>query len=207
MDIKYQKKIARRCKRMIKRSYSPSASEVWKKRVELFHLLVFAQRSGRKLRIRPHEPGDFVVRDRDGTHLFEIVTIFGSKQAYIHIDQYFRVLFDSGRSVMDIDPAKFKDDETDIKDLLIGKLREKNEKEYFRNTGDYRSANLLLVTAEYASPVAIPWFSALAKDELADILACKNFTQCYVLDYFAGRNGDPVIFSLEESIRQANCPD
>ena len=90
MNIPNEKKIAEQCKKLITKYNVPSAAERFKKRVELFHLLVcFGQLHRTYRKIEPHDPGDFIVRDETGTHMFEIVTIFGNREAYRVIEAYF----------------------------------------------------------------------------------------------------------------------
>ena len=190
MDRSNEKKIAEQCKRMVTKYEVASPAERFKKRVELFHLLVCFKELQRPYRaIKPHDPGDFIVRDEAGVHLFEIVTVFGDKDAYRLVEAHFENLFQHGRPkeqrVRLI--TNFEENMDKLKELLVTKVREKNEKEYFKSNS-YKTANLLLVTAEYdRKKKRFPWFVPLANQELHEVVAQKNFTTCYVLDYRAAQ--------------------
>ncbi len=110
---------------------------------------------------------------------------------------HFEKLFRYGRQKGERTPLipSFEENMDKLKELLITKLWEKNEKEYFRNHS-YKTANLLLVTAEYdRRKDRFPWFLPLAGEELGDVVAHKNFTKCYVLDYLAAK---AEVFDLEQ---------
>lgn len=198
MDIPNEKKIAEQCKKLVTKYDAASPVERFKKRVELFHLLVCFERLCRTYRaIKPHEPGDFIVRDDEGTHLFEVVTIFGNKDAYKAIEAHFENLFQHGRRKEERVHliTSFEENMDKLKELLVAKLWEKNEKDYFKNHS-YKTANLLLVTAEYGREKGrAPWFLPLAAGELESVVAQKNFTKCYVLDYLAW---NAEVFDLEQ---------
>ncbi|KXK66645.1 hypothetical protein [Christensenella minuta] len=200
MNIPNEKKIAEQCKKLITKYNVPSAAERFKKRVELFHLLVcFGQLHRTYRKIEPHDPGDFIVRDETGTHMFEIVTIFGNREAYRVIEAYFEKLFQHGRPREERIHliTSFEENMDKLKELLITKMWEKNEKDYFK-CHDYKTANLLLATAEYDRKKAqFPWFLSLASGELQEVVARKNFTRCYVLDYTAAR---AEVFDMEREL-------
>lgn len=200
MYIPNEKQIAGQCKKLVTKHYAASPAERFKKRVELFHLLVcFATLQRQYRKIEPHDPGDFIVRDETGTHLFEVVTIFGNKDAYQQIEAQFEELFQHGRPkgerVRLI--TSFEENMDKLKELLVAKMWEKNEKEYFISHS-YKTANLLLVTAEYdRKKERFPWFVSLAAGELAEVVAQKNFTRCYVLDYLTA---NAEVFDLEQAL-------
>lgn len=206
MNIPNEKKIAGQCMKLVTKYNAASPAERFKKRVELFHLLVCFERLRRQYRkIEPHEPGDFIVRDELGTHLFEVVTVFGNKDAYQSVEAHFENLFQHGKPregrVHLI--TSFEENMEKLKELLIRKLWEKNEKEYFKNHS-YKTANLLLVTAEYDRKKArFPWFLPLAGGELRGVVAQKNFTTCYVLDYLAT---NVEVFDLEQALLAYDAP-
>lgn len=200
MNIPKEKKIAEQCKKLVTKYNVPSAAERFKKRVELFHLLVCFERLHRTYRkIEPHDPGDFIVRDSEGTHMFEIVTIFGNKDAYRMIEAHFEDLFQHGRPGEERIHliTSFEENMDRLKELLVTKMWEKNEKEYFKRH-NYKTANLLLVTAEYDRKKAqFPWFLSLANRGLGEVVARKNFTRCYVLDYL-GAHAE--VLDMEEGL-------
>ncbi len=198
MNIVHEKKIAGQCERLVTKHYAPAPAERFKKRVELFHLLMCFQKMGRKYRkIEPHDPGDFIMRDEQGTHLFEVVTIFGNKDAYRQIEAQFQLLFLHGQGYGERIRliTSFEENADELKKLLVTKMWEKNEKEYFK-TGRYKTANLLLVTAEHdRKKRQFPWFLSLARKDLEQVMAQRNFTTCYVLDYLTA---NAMVFDLEK---------
>ena len=175
----------------------PSAAERFK--VELFHLLVcFGQLHRTYRKIEPHDPGDFIVRDETGTHMFEIVTIFGNREAYRVIEAYFEKLFQHGRPREERIHliTSFEENMDKLKELLITKMWEKNEKDYFR-CHDYKTANLLLATAEYDKEKAQFHGSSPWPAGVQEVVARKNFTRCYVLDYTVAR---AEVFDMEREL-------
>ncbi|MBC5649223.1 hypothetical protein [Christensenella tenuis] len=200
MDIPNKKRIAEQCKKLVTKYNVGTPPERFKKRVELFHLLVCFEQTRRTFRtIEPHDPGDFIVRDETGMHLFEVVTVFGNKDAYRLIEANFEELFQHGKPKEERIRliTSFEENMDALKELLVTKMWEKNEKEYFKNHS-YKTANLLLVTAEYDRKKArFPWFISLAGEELREVVKHKNFTTCYVLDY---RAASADVFDLEQAL-------
>lgn len=198
MDATSEKEIAEQCKRMVTKYEVASPAERFKKRVELFHLLVCFKELQRTYRaIKPHDPGDFIVHDEAGVHLFEVVTVLGNKDAYRLIEAYFENLFQHGQPKEQRIHliTSFEENTDKLKEMLVTKVREKNEKEYFKSSS-YKTTNLLLVTAEYdRKKQQFPWFVPLVKPELDKVMVRKNFTTCYVLDY---RAAQAEVFDLEQ---------
>jgi len=198
MNLPNDKIIVEQCKKLVTKYHIASSAGRFKKRVELFHLLVCFDRLHKKYRsIEPHEPGDFLVRDEVGTHLFEVVTIFGNKDVYQSVEAYFENLFQHGRPKSDRIHliTNFEENMGQLKELLVTKLWQKNEKEYFKSN-QFKTANLLLVTAEFSrKKERFPWFLPLAHQELNKIASKKNFTRCYVLDYLPS---NAAVFDLDQ---------
>lgn len=195
-----EKEIVEKCNTIIKKYYChENAYEQNKKKHELFHMLVFLNvyKIQYKL-VKPHEPGDFIVYDKeDKAHLFEVVTVFGELEN-IYINKRMDTLFNNKTET-------FKDvafDEEKLIPMFIKNLDRKNNKPYFKEH-IYESANLLVVSSEYDRvSTGGPWYIDYCSKEIHEILHRKNFHKAFVLDYAADSvSNGPIVNDLEKDIR------
>jgi len=162
-----------------------------KKSIELFHLLTYLDVSdGFEIiqDIIPNEPGDFLVTTKNKDILYEVVTVFGDKEAKEITDLLKGILKIKGTSQDEL--FKFPMMNTGKLGNQFKKvLFNKKDKSYFL---DYECTVLLLVTSEHDRCGTVPWY--LVEDLEENINDFINTTQSSikVMNYYSsGKDGNP----------------
>src|SRR5699024_2208574 len=168
-----------------------------KKSIELFHLLTYLDINEdfeNVLNIVPNEPGDFLVTVKDKNILFEVVTVFGDKEAKLITDLIKELLTVEDESYVhsfrypEMNTSKLN---TQLKRILYKK---KNKSYFF----DFDYVILLLVTSEHDRCGVSSWH--LVEDIEEDINDFISTTQSSIktMNYFGSRkNMNPITNDIE----------
>lgn len=163
-----------------------------KKSIELFHLLTYLDVSGdldKTQSIIPNEPGDFLVNISGKEILYELVTVFGDKEA--------KEITDHVKDILKINDTSQNDTFTfpvmntaklgpQFKKVLLNK----KNKSYFL---DYECTILLLVTSEHGRSGTVPWYLVEnMEDNVNDFISTTQSSIKMMNYYRSGMDGNPV---------------
>lgn len=178
--------------------------EFIKKSIELFHLLTYmdvSENSQNVQKIRPNEPGDFLVTINNTEVLYELVTVFGDIESKGIIDLIRKIL--KIDDTKDVDTFAFQNMDLDKLEIIFRRMvREKKEKQYFV---DYKQAVLLLITTEHDRCGTSPWY--LIKDFEKDIneFIVETQSSIKIMNYYSdGKAGDPETGDLQKQLELYN---
>jgi len=171
-----------------------------KKSIELFHLLTYLDVSDGFENIQdiiPNEPGDFLVTTNGKAILYEVVTVFGDKEA--------KEITDFIKEILKIKDTS-QDDIFKYPVMSTGKLGtqfkkvlfNKKDKSYFL---DYECALLLLVTSEHDRCGTVPWYLFENMGESVNDFVNKTQSSIKTMNYYrSGMDGNPVTDDIESEI-------
>lgn len=169
-----------------------------KKSIELFHLLTHFEINKNLKNVKkivPHEPGDFLVTINGNDVLYEVVTVFGDKEAKV-INDLVKYLL----NIKNTEPVTgyLQMDVNKLSSQFKRVLNEKKEKQYF---SEFDHSVLLLVTSEHDRSGTTPWYLV---DELeSDVKEFINKTESSIecMNYFSsGKDGNPTTSNIKEEI-------
>jgi len=171
-----------------------------KKSIELFHLLTYLDVSEGFENIQeiiPNEPGDFLVTKNEKEILYEVVTVFGDKEAKQITDLVKKILKikDSSRN----DTFNFPVMDTDKLGAQFKKvLLNKKDKSYFL---DYEYTALLLVTSEHDRCGTAAWYLVENMEEnIKDFISTTQSSIKTMNYYSSGMDGNPETDDIESEI-------
>ncbi|GAA3728090.1 hypothetical protein GCM10022378_16140 [Salinicoccus jeotgali] len=175
-----------------------------KKSIELFHLLTYLDVNEELENIQeiiPNEPGDFLVTINGKDILYELVTIFGDKEAQSITNLVKEILGLSDVSQVEINRYPVMDT-TKLATLFKKMLSKKKEKKYFSN---YEEAVLLLVTSEHDRCGTVAWYLIEnIQEEVTDFIDSTR-SSIKTMNYFSsGKDGNPETNDIEAEIRLYN---
>lgn len=185
-------------------NYGHSNKEKIQKQNELFHLLCFMYLDNNKemyYKVKPNEPGDFILIDNNKKIMIEVVECFGNNSTYIEIKNKMNKLFNRVNLKNNIGIYKFTIDE--CKEKFNSILLLKNKKQYLNNS-DFDKKILLIVTGEYDNcPATGNWIIKFLKDE--DFLI-NLYDEIWILDYFSSSKdlNPTIIKNPVDEIRKYN---
>lgn len=173
-----------------------------KKSIELFHLLIYFDVNKNIESIKkivPHEPGDFFVIMKNGTEiLYEIVTVFGDKEAKSISDLVKQNLeVNNVNSTGDFEYSKMDIDKLTTQFKRV--LSNKKDKSYFLK---HENTSLLLVTSEHDRSGTVAWY--LLEDIGDSVRDFINKTKSTIktMNYFSsGKDGNPTVNNIEEELQ------
>lgn len=198
-----ENKIAYKSNEIIEKYYKGvSEREKFKKKEELFHLLVLIDlaNNDKKEKINeviPNEPGDAIIIDKDNNkHLFEIFKVFGDEENIL-MRKLIENIFKGGSR----EEKYCYFDAEKMKGILLKKLSDKNDKDYLLDS-EYTTKNILIVTCEHnRCAIAGEWVGILLGKVLQQQFTMKNYDNLFLLDYMAsGKDGGPISYNLEEEV-------
>lgn len=199
-----EKEIVEECKDIIERHKKEfkNEREEKKKTIELFHLLVLLKKYNIDIEvetIEPNEPGDFILKDKNGNqHLVEIFTIFGDQKEYNLINTNISKLLESKENEIEEVNGTYSD--ISIRQL-VDSLKKKNRMHF--NGGKIKSTILLVITTESdLCAVTGTWIEKYARNEIKDLINDKTFDHIYAVDYYAsGCDGLEIAFDVREWVK------
>jgi len=175
-----------------------------KKSIELFHLLTYLDlneylQSGHD--IIPNEPGDFLVVLDGKEILYEIVTVFGDKEAKLITDLVKGTIKIKDKSQTPVFNYP-KMNTNKLSDQFKRILDKKKDKSYFLN---YEKAVLLLVTSEHDRCGTSPWYLVEDLEDNVRKFIKTTASPIKTMNYFSSRkNGNPTINDIEDEINLYN---
>ena len=185
---------------MSKHIHEFNSKDFVKKSIELFHLLTYLDVSEKLKSIQeiiPNEPGDFLVTINEKDILYEVVTVFGDKEAKEITDLFKEIL--KIKDTSQDDTYKFPVMNADKLNAQFKKvLRNKKDKSYFF---DYECTVLLLVTSEYDRCGTVPWYLVENMEENVNEFVNTTQSTIKMMNYYrAGMEGNPVTGDIESEI-------
>lgn len=171
-----------------------------KKSIELFHLLTYLDVSGgfeNIQEISPNEPGDFLVTINEKDILYEVVTVFGDKEAKEITDLVKEIL--KIKETSQDDTFKFPVMNTNKLSAQFKQvLRNKKDKSYFL---DYECTVLLLVTSEHDRGGTVPWYLVENMEEHVNDFVNTTQSVIKTMNYYrSSTDGNPVTDDIESEI-------
>ena len=183
--------------------YGASNKEKIQKENELFHLLCFLYLDNNlKLynKIIPHEPGDFLIQEKNRNTMIEVVEVFGNDKTYIDIRNRLNNIFKRKikRKTEGLYCFSFKESINSFNKVFVDK---NTNKEYLDND-KYDKKILLIVTGEYDNcPTTGNWIIKFLEEKNFEI---NKYDYLWVLDYFSSPkdNGPIIIKNTIEEIKE-----
>lgn len=185
------------------KNYGSSNKEKIQKENELFHLLCFLYLDNNlKLhnKIIPHEPGDFLIQEKNRNTMIEVVEVFGNGKTHMNIRNRLNHIFE--RKIMRNKEGVYCFSLEESINSFNKSFFDKNTNKEYLNNDNYDEKVLLIVTGEYENcPATGIWIIKFLEEKNFDI---NKYNYLWILDYFSSSkdNGPTIIKNPIEEIKK-----